>query len=136
MLRSLGATILRHHGYRVLLAEDGQEAVEAYEREGGRIDLVVLDMTMPRLSGREALQRLRQINPRVRVLFASGYSTDQLTEADHAHIQGFIAKPYRERDLIQAVQGCSGGDELGAAQRFRSRDHQGAVRDAVPHTAP
>ena len=104
LLRSLGATILRHHGYRVLLAEDGQEAVEAYEREGGRIELVVLDMTMPRLSGREALQRLRKINPRVRVLFASGYSAEQLSEADHAHIQGFIAKPYRERDLVQAVQ--------------------------------
>ncbi len=51
MLRLLGATILRHHGYRVLLAEDGQEAVETYEREGGRIDLIVLDLTMPRLSG-------------------------------------------------------------------------------------
>ena len=104
MLRSLGATILRHHGYHVMLAEDGQQAVEAYEREGGRIDLVVLDLTMPRLSGREALQRLRKINPRVRVLLASGYSAEQLTDADRVHIEGFIAKPYRERDLVCAVE--------------------------------
>ncbi len=111
MLRSLGATILRHHGYRVLLAEDGQEAVEAYEREDGRIDLIVLDMTMPRLSGREALQQLRQINPHVRVLFASGYSAEQLSEADRVQIQGFIAKPYRERDLIHAVQAALAAPE-------------------------
>ena len=104
MLRSLGATILSHHGYQVLLAADGQEAVEVYEREGGAIELVILDMTMPRMSGREALQRLKQINPGVRVLFASGYSADQLTEADRTQIMGFVAKPYRERDLIQAVQ--------------------------------
>ena len=104
LLRALGATILRHHGYRVLLAEDGQEAVDTYQREGVKIDLVVLDLTMPRLSGREALQRLRQINPRMHVLFASGYSAEQLTEADRLHIHGFIAKPYRERDLIHAVQ--------------------------------
>ncbi|HVS40566.1 MAG TPA: ATP-binding protein, partial [Gemmataceae bacterium] len=108
MLRSLGATILRRHSYRVLLAEDGQAAVEIYEREGDKIDLVVLDLTMPRLSGREALHRLRAINPRVRVLFASGYSAEQLTDSDHAHIHGFIAKPYRERDLIQAVQAALG----------------------------
>ncbi len=104
MLRALGATILRRHGYRPLLAQDGQEAVEVFEREGGKIDLVVLDLTMPRLSGREALHRLRKINPKVRVLFASGYDMEQVGDADQIHIQGFIAKPYRERDLIDAVQ--------------------------------
>jgi CheY-like chemotaxis protein len=104
MLRSLGATIQRCHGYGVLLAQDGQEAVEVYERERDKIALIVLDLTMPRLSGREALQRLRKINPQVRVLFSSGYSAEKLTEADRSHIQGFIAKPYRERDLVHAVQ--------------------------------
>ena len=104
MLRSLATTILRRHGYRVLSAEDGQEAVEVYEREAGRIDLVILDLTMPRLSGREALQRLRRIDPHVRVLLASGYSTDHLADDDRRHIAGFISKPYRERDLVQAAQ--------------------------------
>ena len=104
LLRSLGGAILRQHGYNVLLAEDGQDAIEVFQREGGRIKLVVLDMTMPRLSGREALDRLRRMDPGVRVLFASGYSAEQLTEADRARIQGFIGKPYREHDLIYAVQ--------------------------------
>ena len=100
MLRLLGAAILRQHGYDVLLAEDGQDAVEMFERAGGRIRLVILDMTMPRLSGRGALERLRRIDPGVRVLFASGYSADQLTEGDRVRIQGFLGKPYREHDLI------------------------------------
>jgi PAS domain S-box-containing protein len=104
MLRSLGATILRQHGYRVLLAVDGKEAVDMYQREEAAVDLVILDLTMPRLSGREALQRLLTINPQVRVLFASGYSAAQLTDADRRRTHGFIAKPYRERDLIEAVQ--------------------------------
>ena len=104
MVRSLGVTILGHNGYRVLPAQDGQEAVEVFGREAGKIDLVILDMTMPRLSGREALERLRRMAPGVRVLFASGYSAEQLTDADRARIQGFVGKPFRERDLIQAVQ--------------------------------
>ena len=104
MLRALGAAMLRHNGYRVLLAEDGQEAVEVFEREAGKVDLVILDMTMPRLSGREALHRLLQRDGGVRVVFASGYSAEQLSEADRAHIRGFIGKPFRERDLILAVQ--------------------------------
>jgi CheY-like chemotaxis protein len=104
LLRALATTILRRHGYRALAARDGLEAVEAFEHEGGRIDLVILDLTMPRLSGREALRRLRRINPDVRVLFISGYSADRLGDDERRHIAGFIAKPYRERDLIQAVQ--------------------------------
>ena len=52
------------------------------------------------------------MNPGVRVLFASGYSADQLTEADRIQIQGFVAKPYRERDLIQAVQDAMPGPAL------------------------
>ena len=104
MLRSLGAAMLKNNGYRVLLAEDGQQAVELFEREAGKVDLVILDMTMPRLSGREAMHRLLQRDRGVRVVFASGYSADQLTEADRGHIRGFVAKPFRERDLIQAVR--------------------------------
>jgi len=104
LVRNLGRSILESYGYPVLLANDGQEAVERYLRQSRRIDLILLDLTMPRLSGRDALRRLREINPEVRVVFASGYSAEQLTEEDHEHIVGFVSKPYRSEELAQTVR--------------------------------
>jgi CheY-like chemotaxis protein len=104
MLRTLAGAFLRHHGFRVHLAEDGKEAVEIFRREQGRIDLVLLDLTMPRLSGREALRQLREIDPQVRVLFTSGFADAPLQDLEREGAQGFVAKPYRENDLIQAVR--------------------------------
>jgi two-component system, cell cycle sensor histidine kinase and response regulator CckA len=97
MLRTLAATFLRRHGYQVIAAADGQEAVEEYQRHRGRVAAVVLDLMMPRLSGRDALRRLRQIDPGVRVVFASGYSDTQLSEEEQAAVQGFVNKPYRDK---------------------------------------
>jgi CheY-like chemotaxis protein len=104
MLRTLATTFLRRHGYQVLAAADGQEAVEEYERHRGRVAAVVLDLMMPRLSGRDVLRRLRAIDPGVRVVFASRYSDTQLSEEEQASVQGFVNKPYRERDLVHAVR--------------------------------
>src|SRR5208283_2414065 len=104
IIRNLGRTILQRYGYHVLLAEDGQEAVRVYSRERQRIDLVILDLTMPRLSGRDTLRQLLQINPQVRVLFSSGYSSEQMTDAEKEGVQGFVNKPYRPQDLAQTVR--------------------------------
>jgi PAS domain S-box-containing protein len=104
MLRNLAATLLGRNGFQVLLAEDGQEAVELYRKERDHIDLVVLDLIMPRLSGQDALRELRQINPDLRAVFVSGYADTQVDESEKAGVLGFINKPYRERDLIQAVR--------------------------------
>jgi two-component system cell cycle sensor histidine kinase/response regulator CckA len=104
MLRKLVATFLRQNGFQVLLAEDGRQAVEIFERERERVRLVVLDVMMPRLSGPEAMRELRKLNPDVPILLASGYSDVELTEAERTRVQGFIAKPYREPDLIGAVR--------------------------------
>jgi CheY-like chemotaxis protein len=104
MLRKLAATFLRRNGFQVLLAEDGQEAVEVYRKERDHIDLVVLDLIMPRLSGQDALRELRQTDPDIRVVFASGYADAQMDESQRAGVLGFVSKPYRERDLIQAVR--------------------------------
>ncbi len=104
MLRQLGRAVLRQYGYEVLLADDGLQAVEVFR--GGRtyIDLVLLDLTMPRLSGRETLRRLREIDPDVPVVFASGYSVELSAGANADDVQGFVRKPYREEDLAAAVR--------------------------------
>jgi CheY-like chemotaxis protein len=104
MIRNLARVILLGYGYRVLLAEDGLQALEVYQREGGRIDLVVLDLTMPRLSGRDTLRRLAGLDPGVKVLFSSGYSADQVNLAEFPEVLGFVHKPYRSDELAAAVR--------------------------------
>jgi CheY-like chemotaxis protein len=104
MIRSVGRAILERFGYQVLVAEDGLEAVELYQREQGKIDLVILDLTMPRLSGHDAFRRLVEINPRIRALFASGYSAEHVSKDTHERILGFVGKPYRPDDLAQMVR--------------------------------
>ncbi len=103
-IRTLGRTILQRYGYRVVLAEDGQEAVELFQREKERIDLVILDLTMPRLSGHDAFRQLLDIDPKTRVLFASGYSAEHVSAAEHERILGFVSKPYRPDDLAHMVR--------------------------------
>ncbi|HMC89429.1 MAG TPA: ATP-binding protein, partial [Gemmataceae bacterium] len=104
ILRDLARMILQKFGYQVLLAEDGMQAVEVYEQHGEQIQLVVLDLTMPRLSGRDAFQRLVELNPQVRVLFASGYSADHVSETTSEQLVGFVSKPYRPEELVQMVR--------------------------------
>ena len=104
MIRKLAALTLETRGYRVLQAADGQQAVDIYSAEKERIDLVVLDLTMPVLSGHEAFRHLLNLNPRVQVLFASGYAVEQLNDLEKEMMAGFVKKPYRPNELILAVE--------------------------------
>ena len=101
MIRVLGRTILEANGYRVLEATDGLEAVETFAARRDEIDLVILDVTMPRLSGRDAFGQILAMKPTARVLFSSGYSSEDLSEIEGT--LGMLSKPYRPRDLLGAV---------------------------------
>jgi PAS domain S-box-containing protein len=109
LIRDLGRTILQQGGYRVLLAEDGKAALDLYRREREHIDLVILDLTMPQLSGRETLRKLRRINPAVRILFASGYFAEPLPEAADGFRVNIVAKPYRPDELTRMVRAVLDG---------------------------
>jgi len=105
MIRTIAAQILTTAGYRVQTCADGQEAVELYAKEHRNIDLVIMDMVMPKLDGREAFAKMRKINRKVKVLLSSGFSEDGDAQAilkDGA--QGFIQKPYRSAELLSRVQ--------------------------------
>jgi PAS domain S-box-containing protein len=104
LIRNLGRNILQRYGYRVLLAADGQDAVELYMGGQYKIDLVVLDLTMPRLSGRDAFRQLVAFNPDVRVLFASGYSADQASDLSEEGVLGFVNKPYHPEEFARSVR--------------------------------
>lgn len=105
LLRSLARLILERKGFRVLVARDGEEALAIYRERGAEIQLVLLDYVMPRLTGLQVFQMLRQIDPEVCVVFSSGYTMD--SEVDQllaTGARGFVPKPYRPDDLVRTVR--------------------------------
>lgn len=109
-IRSLARDILEGEGYRVLLAEDGPQALEAYREHQGEIGLVVLDLIMPKLGGGEVFLKLKEMDPGVHVLVSSGYSQEgKAQEILSGGALGFVQKPFHVRDLISKVrQGLDG----------------------------
>ena len=104
-VRNVGRRVLAQFGYTVLEAADGDEALAVFARERRRIAAVLLDLTMPRKSGRETLVELIRMNPKLPVLLTSGYAADVAAGGLLASgARGFVAKPYRPRDLARAVR--------------------------------
>jgi PAS domain S-box-containing protein len=104
-VRQLMVDVLEEEGYRVTTCRDGVEALERYQQHWAEIDLVILDMVMPHLSGRELFRALRRINPRLKALIASGYSLDEEAQSIIAEgVLGCIQKPFRRAELLTAVQ--------------------------------
>ncbi|MEJ2165963.1 MAG: PAS domain S-box protein [Desulfobacterales bacterium] len=92
-------------GYHVLVAGSGGEAVETYRKHSNGIDLVILDLIMPEMNGGETFDRLKEIEPRVRVLFSSGYSKDGVANEILKHDSvGFIQKPFDIEKLSRHVR--------------------------------
>ncbi len=109
-IRQVAADILESYGYRVRLACDGAEGVAMYGRGNG-IDMVLLDMVMPRQGGRETFLQLKRIDPKVRVLFSTGYSqNEKVNEIMALGVQGFIQKPYQVKDLLAKVRAVLDGE--------------------------
>jgi len=106
MVREVGKSILETLGYRVMLAGDGEEALRVYQAQPDDIDLIVLDLSMPRLSGREMLERLRSFSvPQPRVIVSSGYAEEsQQGLLGELGILGYAAKPYRVNELARIVR--------------------------------
>ncbi|MFH0825193.1 MAG: PAS domain S-box protein [Pseudomonadota bacterium] len=105
LIRELGSRILTRAGYRVICAGDGIEALELFEKENGKISLVILDLTMPRMDGTQCLTELRKRDPLIRVLVASGHSDAARGEGlFRCGADGFVGKPFAVRDLLQKVR--------------------------------
>lgn len=104
VLLELMTDILGELGYEILLAEDGVEAMDIYDMRWRSIDLVLLDVVMPRMGGRETLNAMRCLNPNVRVVLCSGYlrQTD-LDAFPMEGVLGFLRKPYDREQVAGAV---------------------------------
>jgi PAS domain S-box-containing protein len=103
-VRELARIILRGQGYRVLLAEDGRQAVEMYRQARGHIALILLDYSMPVLSGEQALAELVAIDPGVCVLLLSGGTPKELTPETCRRLAGSVEKPFKPEQLLRAVR--------------------------------
>ena len=109
ILLELMSDILGELGYDLLVAEDGIEAMDIYDLRWRTIDLVVLDVVMPRMGGRETLAALRSVNPDVRVILCSGYLQEsEVGSFPMAGVQGFLRKPYDRERLADAVSRALG----------------------------
>ncbi len=109
-VRSVVRAMLESLGYSVLEAGDGHEAVEIFRQRHAEIDLVLLDLVMPRLSGEGAFVEMRRISPGVRAILASGYDeSGRIDEIIASGFGGFLQKPFRRKDLGEKI-----GDVLTA----------------------
>jgi PAS domain S-box-containing protein len=109
LLRHVGREILERIGYSVVVAEDGRQALDEYERGKGEIRLVILDLVMPEMDGSETFYELKKIDPEVRVLIASGFTNDEVVDELLASgARGFVAKPFDKQTLAEAVAAALG----------------------------
>lgn len=129
-VRLMIGELLQDIGYRVLEARDGAEVVERMEHVGGTVDLLVLDVIMPRMNGYEALSAVRERYPLVPCLFLSGYSDDMLKRKTKIFGEfEYLSKPIMPDKLIASVRAALDG-------RWPETTSQGKLACCAPMKAP
>ncbi|MDX6515687.1 MAG: hypothetical protein QOH73_1353 [Gaiellaceae bacterium] len=105
-VRTLVLAVLESYGYTVLTAASGAEALQLAERAQGSIDLLMTDMVMPRMTGRELAEKIQALDPRVRVLFTSGFPMETALSGASVELEryGFIEKPYLPMELARKLR--------------------------------
>lgn len=111
MLIDIGRRMLEALGYQVMVAKTGREAVEIYEKNQDTIDMVMLDMIMPDMGGAQACDRMKEINPDLKILVSSGYAIEGEARRTLARgCNGFIQKPFSLKQLSEKIRGILDGD--------------------------
>jgi two-component system cell cycle sensor histidine kinase/response regulator CckA len=104
MVRDVTKRILERSGYTVITAANGKEALNLYEEKRDKISLVILDLIMPEMGGKQCLEELHRIDPDLKILATSGYPLDGPTkDAIESATSGFVGKPYSIKEILRAV---------------------------------
>ncbi|RII31331.1 MAG: hybrid sensor histidine kinase/response regulator [Geobacter sp.] len=104
-LRELYANILKQFGYDVITAEDGHDAINKFRESRDRVELVLLDIIMPVVNGKEAFDEIRKIRPDVKTIFVSGYTADVIQQRGILdNSMDFLSKPLRPLQLVRKVR--------------------------------
>lgn len=106
VVRTVASHILDEIGMKILTAENGKKAIDIYKKDPSRIDVILLDMTMPVMNGVETFKELKKINPDVKVILTSGYSADEvkLNFEDSGDLMGFLEKPFTAQALSEKIR--------------------------------
>ena len=106
MVAEVGKQMLKCFGYEVVSANSGNGALEVYRENQDRIDMVILDMILPDMGGGDTYDRLKEINPGIKVLLASGYDKDyQGSGIMERGCDDFIQKPFNLNELLEKIKG-------------------------------
>lgn len=104
LIRLTASGLLNSMGYEVILAENGLEGVTLFKENAQQIDLIILDMIMPIMGGREAFVKLRNIRPDIPIIISSGFAKDEdMLELRKHGINGFLSKPFRKYELAEML---------------------------------
>jgi CheY-like chemotaxis protein len=105
MLLDLLQTLLEDHGYRVLVARDGQQALDVYKLHQHEVSVVLSDMGLPKLGGWEVFQRLKKLNPNVKCILASGFFDPDLRDQMISEgAKDFVEKPYIPHHILSRIR--------------------------------
>ena len=105
IIRNLAKDILESKGYKIILAKDGLEAIEIFKTGKDKIDLVILDMIMPKLGGKETFRKLKEVHPPIKCILSSGYTKETIArEILKEGALGFVQKPFRINELASIVR--------------------------------
>jgi CheY-like chemotaxis protein len=103
-IRSVMSAALSFRGYKILEASDGEEAVQRYGEKVKEIDLILLDLQMPRMNGWETMEKILSLNPRARVLLLSGSSPVAPTPNAADRALGILLKPFQSVQLLRTIR--------------------------------
>jgi DNA-binding response OmpR family regulator len=104
-IRTMLKTFLESFGYCVITAEDGVDALAKFIENSDKIQLAIIDMIMPKSSGKEVSKSIRKVSPRIKILFSSGYMVDMITPSELKESGfDFIQKPVMPKELLKKVR--------------------------------
>lgn len=105
-VHEVSSKALEMYGFQVLTANDGKERLQQFELHVNKINLVVLDLTMPIMDGKELFQKIMEISPKTPVILSSGYAEEEATENFRGiGLAGFLQKPYSPTTLLSKING-------------------------------
>ncbi|MFO7727523.1 MAG: PAS domain S-box protein [Desulfonatronovibrio sp.] len=111
-IRDLTTEVLEDSGYQVLNAESGEKALAIFKKRPNEIDLVIMDLNMPGMGGRECTRQMLSVDPSVKVLVASGYSAvGHSKETSESGAKGFLSKPYHKKELLVRIRKLLDGEQ-------------------------